>query len=111
MYLAVHSRTWQSKASTLTPVCWAMRPVWSGSAAHEPASIEPLLTLLEVCDPWLAPPPCPLLPLLLPLPPLPLLPLPFAPLPHPERTRASAQSAAATRAEPMCLPSMFIGQG
>src|SRR5262245_49467644 len=41
-YLAVASRIWQSKESTLTPVCCAPRPVWRGSESHAAAPPAPV---------------------------------------------------------------------
>src|ERR1019366_4263517 len=70
-YLVAHSRTGQSNASTLTPVCMAVRPVFRGSA-HEPASTATGPPSPGM-PPSLAPPasvaPVPLVPLFGPLHP------------------------------------------
>ena len=51
LYFAVHFRIWQSNASTLTPVCFATRPVLSVSV-HVPPPLSPVVPpSLFDCDP------------------------------------------------------------
>src|SRR5262249_38599865 len=94
-YLAVHSRIGQSKASTLTPVCMATRPVWSGSGEHEPGVVVvPLVVLPLVVVPLVLVPLVVLL-LVVVVPPVP--PAAAFPPPHPERRAAIAPSVASVR--------------
>src|SRR5579872_639726 len=99
LYWADHLRIWQSKASTLTPVCCATRPVYSRSGVQTPASatapasplalmLPPLVTPLVLFEPLVV------VPRML----LRLAPLPEAPLPsHPPIPTALARIAASTR--------------
>src|SRR5277367_2155329 len=95
LYLAVHVRTWQSKASTLTPVCSAVSPVWSGSGSHPPGLVVPVL---EAPVLWLVLPPWP-------------PPVPLSPPPHPSRERAITPSVAGTPPRRAVLRSVFIARG
>src|SRR5580704_16329765 len=93
-YVAVHFRIEQSNASTPTPVCIAVSPVWSGSGVHveetAPSGATPASTGPPPASPPLGPPPAPL------LPPL-----------HAAATAVRAQSAAATaRLRTSLLPAL-----
>ena len=113
-------RIGQSNASTLTPVCMAVSPVWSGSGEHAPDEpVLPPLPLLELVLPVLLledealpdnPDDNPLLVFaVVPLPCPPVPPLPFSPPPQPYSARARAPSAAVART--MLLPWMVIPRG
>src|SRR5580692_5779567 len=112
LYVAAHSRIGQSKASTLTPVCSAVRPVCSGSGVHEPDIVAPPSPRPASAPPaWPpSPPPSGLPPPSPPDPPsLPSLILdPLPPQAH--RTRASALTPRAARPTRPLPSSSSIGK-